>query len=535
MKTALTPTLGTALGALATALFAPVGAEVSLPWLFLGCRVGLDETGRLFLLFTAALWLAAAVFARSYLAADARRGRFFAFFFAAMLGNFALIVARDAVTFYVGFSLMSLASYGLVIHDGRGASLRAGRVYLALAVLGELLVFAGIALQCAAAGSLLLREVAAHPMHGATLALLLAGFGIKAGALPLHVWLPLAHPAAPAPASAVLSGAMVKSGLLGWMLFLPLGHEAHPGAGASVFALGLAAAFYGALVGITQRNPKAVLAYSTISQMGLIALPIGAALMQPALWPAALVVAWIFALHHALAKGALFLGAGLATHAASHASRACLFVGLALPALSLVGAPFTSGAIAKAALKSDLAGALPPPWLDVLAFCFPIAAVGTTLLMARFLWLLWKMPAAHEGSSAGLWLPWLALLVAVAVAVWTLPFADPAQRAAFALPKIIGGLWPLAAGLLLATAAALRGPRLPRIPSGDWIIPLLLMRCRRRRPRLDPQPATSQAPSVAYSTLDPVFARAESALVRWPVAGCTLLALAAIIYLLTRW
>ena len=93
---------------------------------------------------------------------------------------------------YVCFSLMSFASYGLVVHNGELESLRAGRVYLALVVLGELMLFAALAMMTSSAKSLLIRDVVGQPMSQATLVLLLLGFGIKAGALPLHVWLPLA-------------------------------------------------------------------------------------------------------------------------------------------------------------------------------------------------------------------------------------------------------------------------------------------------------------------------------------------------------
>ena len=94
------------------------------------------------------------------------------------------------------------------------------------------------------------------------------GFGIKAGALALHFWLPLAHPAAPVPASAVLSGAMIKAGLLGWLRFLPLGYAALPAAGLGLVGVGLAAALIGAAAGALQRNPKTVLAWSSVARWG---------------------------------------------------------------------------------------------------------------------------------------------------------------------------------------------------------------------------------------------------------------------------
>src|SRR5690606_7309656 len=108
------------------------------------------------------------------------------------------------------------------------------------------------------------------PRRDLIVGLVLAGFGIKAGALPLHVWLPLAHPAAPTPASAVLSGAMIKAGLLGWLRFLPLGLVALPGWAALLMVLGVVAVFFGAAAGAVQQDAKAVLAYSSISQMGLM-------------------------------------------------------------------------------------------------------------------------------------------------------------------------------------------------------------------------------------------------------------------------
>src|SRR5690606_6679290 len=118
-------------------------------------------------------------------------------------------------SFYVGFTLMSLSAYGLVVHLRGPAPRQAGRLYLQLAVLGEMLLYAGILLRIhEAGGALKLSDWHSAPTSPLTATLLLVGFGIKAGFWPLHVWLPLAHPAAPAAASAVLSGAMLKAGIL---------------------------------------------------------------------------------------------------------------------------------------------------------------------------------------------------------------------------------------------------------------------------------------------------------------------------------
>jgi len=106
---------------------------------------------------------------------------------------------------------------------GDAEALQAGRIYMVLVVVGEVLLFAAFIRQTWSVDSLLLKDFSNVRPNGIVIGLILGGFGIKAGALPVHVWLPLAHPAAPTPASAVLSGTMIKAGLLGWLRFLPIG------------------------------------------------------------------------------------------------------------------------------------------------------------------------------------------------------------------------------------------------------------------------------------------------------------------------
>ena len=289
----------------------PSDASVSIQWLLLDANFGLDPTGHLFLFFTAVLWFLAGIYAQAYLVNDPRQTRFFGFFLLSMSGNFGLIISQDVVSFYVFFALMSFASYGLVIHNGNAEALRAGRIYMILVVVGELVLFTAFIWQTSAVNSLLTENFSDVRPNRMIVGLILVGFGIKAGALPVHVWLPLAHPAAPTPASAVLSGAMIKAGLLGWLRFLPIGHFAMPEWGTICIAAGLLAAYYAVAVGLTQRNPKAVLAYSSISQMGLMTAGVGLAVGWPSTVATVIPAIGIYAIHHALAKGALFLGVGV--------------------------------------------------------------------------------------------------------------------------------------------------------------------------------------------------------------------------------
>ena len=265
-----------ALPFLLLALFAP-DFSVDVPALLLGARFGLDVTGRAFLGFSALLWLLAGQYAVGYLRDDPARQRFMLLFCLTGMGNLALPLALDAASFYLAFALMTFAAYGLVIHAGSPEALRAGRVYLIMALFGEMLLLSALWHLAHAAPGLLIADLARAAATDPTArALLVAGFGVKAGLPVLHMWLPLAHPVAPTPASAVLSGAMIKAGLLGWLRFLPLGAVALPDLGAGLVGLGLAAAFLGVLAGLIQRDAKTVLAYSSISQMGIVTAALGA-------------------------------------------------------------------------------------------------------------------------------------------------------------------------------------------------------------------------------------------------------------------
>ncbi len=466
----------TALPALYLALRPPPAASFS--WLLLGASFGLEAHTRIFLFFTALLWLSAGIFAGSYLARDRRRHQFFAFFLVTMAGNLGLIMALDLVSFYLFFVLMTFAAYGLIIHDRSDEARRAGQIYLILAVFGEALLIAGLLLAASAADSLNLQTISAavadSPQRNLTTGLLLAGFGIKAGALPLHVWLPLAHPVAPTPASAVLSGAMIKAGLLGWLHFLPFGGAALPGWGGLLLGAGLAAAFLGVAVGLTQRNPKTVLAYSSISQMGLMTAGAGLGLSNPAVWPAALAAISLYALHHGLAKGALFLGVGMAG-GEGRGARAGFALGLLLPALALAGAPFTSGATAKVLLK-QLTAAAPFPWPEVLSWLLALAAVGTTLLMTHLLLLLREGVTAQHPPGGGQWAGWLLLLAAVAGAYLLFLPAGVMPGQAAGAGILWGGLWPVLAGALLGwilwrTERRRGRSLLPQVPAGDLLAP----------------------------------------------------------------
>ena len=457
-------------------IWAAPGLEADVSWLLLGLRLGMDEISEAFLLFTSLLWAVSGVYAWAYLINDKGINRFFAFFLVAMAGNFGLILAQEMVSFYLFFSIMSFSAFGLIIHDASSEAKRAGKVYIALVVAGEVLMVSGILLIAGNVESFAFNDIRSgivtSPSRNIIIGLILAGFGVKAGALPLHVWLPVAHTVSPTPASAVLSGAMIKAGLISWMRFLPIGEIALTWWGTLCIIIGLAAAFYGVFVGLMQRNPKTVLAYSSISQMGFMTVAIGVGLAVPDAVPLAMTAIMFYAIHHSLAKGALFLGVGVVKDAGSTGfKRILLFAGLLFPALSLSCAPLTSGALAKLTLKS-LLYTTTMPWLSAFV---SVASVGTTLIMGRFLYLMWKNAGKTKSSPrCGLWLPWTLLLICVIFVTW---LYVPDKRLSLLMKTVsLNALWPVVIGIFLVWAVLQWGNKMsvinkiPQIPSGDLLV-----------------------------------------------------------------
>jgi len=448
------------LPALAAAALVPAGHAVEIPWLLLGAVLGFGETGHIFLAFTAVLWLAAGLYAATSMRASPHAGRFRAFFLLAMAGNLWLIVGQDLVSFYLGFSLMGLASYGLVIHEGDQAALSAGKVYLVMTVLAELALFVALVLIARHAGSLVPGREALVGLDDLAIGLLIFGLAIKAGLVPLHVWLPLAHPAAPVPASAVLSGAMIKVALLGWLRFLPVGQEVLTDWGLLLVFGGLLTLSFAIPVGLVQTNPKVILAYSSVSKMGLLALTLGLILLQPELAPAGILAISLYAAHHALVKGGLFLGVGLRHHAGL---QGLVLAGITVLALSLAGVPASSGAVAKYGIKFALAG-IDWSWLTA---AVTLSTTATGLLMARFLWVIWHMePHPRPGYSLGgaAWGGLVGLTL-----LFPLVLGTPPAWAANAGPIAVAAGLALPVVLVAWRKPELLRPAVGKVPPGDLI------------------------------------------------------------------
>lgn len=443
------------LPALAAAMLVPHGTGMDLPWLMLGGTWALDDTRRPLLAAMALMWCVGGWFVLESPAIRARLQRIAWPWLFTLTGNMWLAVATDISGFYSGFAMMSFGAYTLIVWRHDGPARAAGAQYLAYTVFGEMALLSGlVAASIAGAGNRLAdvpSAVAASP-HAVWITLaLLAGFGVKAALFGLHGWLRMTYAVAPAAVRVVLGGAMINAGVLGWLLSLPIGLITFEPLGSWLARLGLAAALYGAVRGVIHAHAPVVLGWSSVSQMGLITMLVGVALSSGE--PSFIGVIALYAAHHGLAKGALFAGSD-----ASLSVRAAHRRWLLLPALALAGAPFTSGAAAKLAMKAELGVAgisWPLPWLSA-------AAIGTTLLMVRVLWCTERMTG--DGSR---WpVAWLLALGASATGVWWLPLGSVPETgagSAFALA------WPIVAGVVIgAIGWSTYTPRASVAASWPW-------------------------------------------------------------------
>ena len=494
----LVPTAG--LPALMCVLLPLSGQELELSWLLLGTILGVDETARVFLLFSSVLWITG-----SLSLPLVRRRQLAIWLLVTMAGNFAVLLSRDIATFFLAFAVMSLATYGLVLHTRTKQARRAARVYLFLAVIAEMVLLSALQYVAYESGGRYFADIDGRMLQDVTMLLLMIGFGVKAGLPLLHMAMPPAYAVVPLAAAVPLAGAMLHLGLYGWLRFLPLGQAASPG-WSGVFALtGMLAMVYGVALGLLQRDPRSLLAYSSISQMGLMTLGVGVGLALPQHWPQVQAVLVLFALHHALSKGALFHGLGMQGRAR---------LALWLPALALAGLPFTGGALAKGMFKTQLqlqveAWYLPGAWFLVLG------SIGTTLLMLRFLWLARRSHAPAEQTSVPAW--WLLLGLMLCLPwLWPLPVARYSPLWDAAWPVLLAAVlvWIVTRGFIGSWLAAL-----PAVPPGDVLV--LMERGLKwlPRPHADHAGHAREYEAVLHPRPPPPLVTVpERLLGRWPLA-----------------
>jgi formate hydrogenlyase subunit 3/multisubunit Na+/H+ antiporter MnhD subunit len=285
---------------------------------------GIDPLSACFLLPLFALGALCAVYGRGHLEAGALPAGALNLLIASMG---LVVLARHAVLFLVAWELMTLLAFLLITFDhGDALVRRAGWVYLLASHVAFLALWALFVLLGTRAGGALdfAAFSASAPRRGASDAVILSlafiGFGIKAGVVGLHVWLPEAHAAAPSHVSALMSGIQIKLGIYG---LLRASHLVLPGPWFAIglMLLGAAGALFGIALALQQRDLKRLLAYSSIENVGIILMALGLGFWardrgDGGVAALAFAAAFLHMWNHAAIKGLLFLGAGSVLHGA---------------------------------------------------------------------------------------------------------------------------------------------------------------------------------------------------------------------------
>jgi hydrogenase-4 component B len=318
------------LGLAGVGVFWTAGGEpVEGPWpLVPGAdfAVGVDGLSAFFLVPVFLVSLLGSVYGLGYWrqSEHPRNGRRLRLFYGTLTAGMALlVVAQNSVVFLFGWEIMALSAFFLVTTEGHDREVRAaGWLYLVATHVATLCLFGLFAVLHAGGGSYALTAQRLGPgLTAAAFVLALVGFGLKAGIMPLHVWLPDAHAAAPSHVSAIMSGVLIKMGIYGLVRVTSLLPEPPVEWGATVLGLGVVSGVLGVAFAVGQHDLKRLLAYHSIENIGIIVMGLGLALIGRALGRPEWVVLGLAGclLHvwnHALFKALLFLSAGSVIHAA---------------------------------------------------------------------------------------------------------------------------------------------------------------------------------------------------------------------------
>lgn len=287
---------------------------------FSGFRIyfKLDGFRYIYAFITAFMWLCTTMLSPEYFAHYRNRNRYYFFTLMTLGATMAVFLSADLMTTFLFFEVMSFTSYVQVIHDESDGAKYAAQGYVAVAVIGGLVMLMGIFVlytQIGTTDMALFTEAAAALNDKSKLFIaslcILFGFGSKAGMFPLHFWLPQAHPVAPAPASSLLSGVLTKTGIFGILLvgsnlFL---HDEKMGV--IILCLGVVTMFLGAFLALFSIDLKRTLACSSVSQIGFIIVGVG---MQGILGEHNAIAVQGTLLHmvnHSMFKLLLFMSAGV--------------------------------------------------------------------------------------------------------------------------------------------------------------------------------------------------------------------------------
>ena len=379
------------------------------PLPFVQFTVRVDGLGAFFLLLVSTLAVAVSIYSIGYARMFEGRksvGILALFFNLLLLATTLVFVAANAFFFLFAWELMALTAFCLVIfeHEDKGTR-KAGVLFFVMSHIGTGCIIAGFLLLVSHVRAFGFTDfhTAAQSLPANTrnlsFILFLIGFGVKAGIVPLHVWLPAAHPVAPSNVSALMSGVLIKAGIYGItrVCFEFLGPPPMWW-GVVILVVGTVSALLGVLYALMEHDLKRLLAYHSIENIGIILMGLGAALCfmhtgHSGLAALALVAGLYHTLNHAVFKGLLFLGAGAVLH--STHTRNMEELGGLIKRMPQTAFFFLVGAVAISALP-PLNGFV-SEWLTYQSL---VAGFSTTTSLARLLFPLSGALLALTGALA---------------------------------------------------------------------------------------------------------------------------------------
>ncbi|MCR5785740.1 MAG: hypothetical protein K6G40_08895 [Eubacterium sp.] len=345
----------------------------------------------IFVALITAVWLGALAFSSDYLKGEENKGRYYRYFALTYIAVVGIFFSADFFTTFIFFEIMSLASYVWVATRETDEALRAGNVYLAIGIIGGMVMLMGVFILFAELKTLDFSEMYAAT-EGVSKAKLYAaggclmfGFGAKAGAFPLHIWLPSSYKEAPSPLTALLSGVLSKAGLFGIIVCCSKIFWGDEKWSAFVLIIALFTMAIGGIGAMFSADMKVTVAYSSMSQIGFIL--VGAAAMCFSS-DAALEGVGLHMINHMLIKFLLFtltgivimnVGSGDLNRVRGYGRKKLLLgVPFLIGGLAVSGVPFFSGYISKTLLHEALLG-LPFGMFNKAAEYFFLMCGGMTL------------------------------------------------------------------------------------------------------------------------------------------------------------
>lgn len=365
-----------------------------------GLYLELDGFRYIFVFITSLVWLLATMYSTQYLTRYKNRNRYYAFFIVTLFSTIGIFISQDLLNLFTFFEIMSFSSYLLVIHDEDKYAHDAGTTYIAVAIIGGLVLLMGLFLLYDYTDTLNINLLKDRIMEIGNVKYLIAilmiiGFGVKAGMMPLHVWLPKAHPAAPSPASAILSGILLKTGVFGIIITCIIMNFDIYISNAIIF-FGFLTMFFGGILAMLQKHLKRILAYSSMSQIGYVLVGIGLMGILGDHKDIAISGTILHMVNHAMYKVLLFLGAGI-IYMILHEMNINIILGFGrkkpllklvvfIGFMGLIGMPGFGGFISKNLLHEALIEAVhiqDSMWLKIGEFIFTLSSCFTVAYMLK--------------------------------------------------------------------------------------------------------------------------------------------------------